>query len=173
MSQRASPHTALVSAAITAAAIIGGPLAARTPAATPAAARSPFLGTWELDLARMPDTYGPPPKRVTYSFADAGAGQWLTRIDIAARDGGGRHVSIRLTRDGKAVPGEGDTVDEYAAAMSPNPNVLVMSLSRAKSLESVRTYTVSADGKEMIESAADVDPSGMPFVRLFHFRRIA
>src|SRR3546814_8189908 len=31
--------------------------------APPAAGQSPFLGKWELDLARMPDTYGPAPKR--------------------------------------------------------------------------------------------------------------
>jgi hypothetical protein len=29
---------------------------------------SPFTGRWELDLTRMPSTYGPPPKRVVYDF---------------------------------------------------------------------------------------------------------
>ena len=44
--------------------------AAAQPGAGQAAAQSapsPFLGQWELDLTRMPDTYGPPPKRVATS----------------------------------------------------------------------------------------------------------
>ena len=48
-----------------------------------------------------------------------------------------------------------------------------MSLAREKQLESVRTYAVSADGKEMIESAADVDDAGVPFVRNFRFTRLS
>jgi hypothetical protein len=51
-----------------------------------AAGRSPFLGTWELDLSRMPANYGPPPRRVLYIFEDAGAGQWRTTVDITAAD---------------------------------------------------------------------------------------
>jgi hypothetical protein len=64
--------------------------------------------------------------------------------------------------------GEGDS----AAFMSPAPNVLVASLAKDKSLESVRTYVIAADGREMTESAADVDNDGVPFVRNFHFKRI-
>src|SRR3546814_19635786 len=41
--------------------------------APPAAVQSPFLGKWELDLARMPDTYGPAPKRVTFAFESGSA----------------------------------------------------------------------------------------------------
>src|SRR3546814_19301825 len=50
--------------------------------APPAAGQSPFLGKWELDLARMPDTYGPAPKRVTFAFEDVGSGRWRTVIEI-------------------------------------------------------------------------------------------
>lgn len=144
-----------------------------TVGAAPAAEQSPFLGTWELDLGRMPATYGPPPKRVTYSFEDIGSGEWLTKVDITAPDGSVRHIAVRYRRDGRAVQGEGDTADADSAAMnSPAPNVLVMSLAKDEALESVRVYAVSEDGGEMTESAADVDGSGVPFVRNFHFRRI-
>lgn len=147
-------------------------LAAAAPA-QPAPAPSPFLGTWELDLTRMPDTYGPPPKRVVYAFKDVGAGQWTTTIDITGRDDKVRHIAIRYRRDGKAVTGEGDTADgDTAAVGTPQPDVLVMSLATGGKLGSVRTYTVSADGKEMTESAANVTNGGEPFVRFFHFKRI-
>lgn len=132
-----------------------------------------FLGTWELDLARMPDNYGPSPKRVTYSFEDVGSGQWLTKIDIVDRDGGIRHMAVRYRRDGAMAAGEGDTAEADSAAVnSPAPDVLVMSLSKNRHLGSVRVYVISADGKEMTESAANVNDAGAPFVRNFHFTRI-
>ncbi len=46
-----------------------------------------------------------------------------------------------------------------------------MSIAKDKHLGSVRTYVVSADGKEMTEAAANVDHAGVPFVRNFHFKR--
>jgi hypothetical protein len=52
------------------------------------------------------------------------------------------------------------------------PNVLVMSLAKNKTLGSVRVYVVSADGREMTESAANVNAAGEPFVRNFHFTRV-
>jgi hypothetical protein len=47
-----------------------------------------------------------------------------------------------------------------------------MSLSRNRVLGSVRAYAISADGKEMTESAANVENTGAPFVRNFHFKRV-
>jgi hypothetical protein len=136
-------------------------------------ARSPFLGQWELDLTRMPDTYGPPPKRVVFTFEDAGSGTWRGSVDITGRDDSVRHSEIRYRRDGRAVQVEGDRSEADSAALnSPAPNVLVMSLAKEGRLPSVRVYAISADGREMTESAATVDSSGAPFVRSFHFRRI-
>ncbi|MCW3848549.1 hypothetical protein OF829_15040 [Sphingomonas sp. LB-2] len=146
---------------------------AAAPSASAAAEQSPFIGEWELDLTRMPDTYGPPPKRVTFAFEDAGSGEWVTKVDIAAPDGSSRHIAIRYRRDGRAVQGEGDDADGDSAAFSaPAPNVLVMSMAKNKASAGVRVYTVSGDGKEMTEAAANVDAQGAPFVRTFHFRRI-
>lgn len=141
--------------------------------AAPPTEPSPFFGTWELDLSRMPDSYGPPPKRVTFSFSDAGAGQWRTEIDITAPDDSVRHSAVQYRRDGKMVMGEGDTREaDSAAFVSPAPNVLVMGLAKNRSLGAVRTYVISPNGEEMTESAANVDEQGAPFVRNFHFRRI-
>jgi hypothetical protein len=110
---------------------------------------------------------------VIYTFKDVGSGKWRTEIAITGRDDSVRHVAIQYLRDGRAVPGEGDTEGESVAVNSPAPNVLVMSMSRNKGLESVRTYAISADGKEMAESAADVNEADEPFVRNFHFKRVS
>ncbi|WP_245600236.1 hypothetical protein [Sphingomonas jaspsi] len=137
-------------------------------------AASPFLGLWELDLGKMPVTYGTPPKRVTYRFVDVGGGQWQTKIDITAQDDSVRHMEAQFTRDGSVVASAGNKDEgDHAAAGSPAPNVLVLTLAKAKQLESVRVYAVSADGKTMTESAADVDDEGVPFVRNFTFHRVA
>jgi hypothetical protein len=141
--------------------------------AQPAAEPSPFLGSWELDLTRMPDSYGPPPKRVTFTFSDVGAGQWRTEIDITAPDDSVRHSAIQYRRDGKMAAGEGDLREADSAAFSaPAPNVLVMNLAKNRHQGAVRVYTISADGREMTESAANVDDKGAPFVREFHFKRV-
>lgn len=135
--------------------------------------RSSFLGAWELDLSRMPANYGPPPRRVVYTFEDVGAGQWRTSIDITAPDGSVRHMAVRYARDGSASAGEGDSSEADSAAINqPASNVLVMSLAKNKMLGSVRVYAVSSDGKEMTESAAAADIGGAPFVRNFHFPRL-
>ncbi len=160
--------------AVAAALLVAGSAPAQPGPARPAAAeQSPFLGKWELDLTRMPDSYGPPPKRVTFTFADVGSGQWRTEIDITAPDDSVRHSAIQYRRDGKMALGEGDTSEADSAAFnSPAPNVLVMGLAKNKVLGALRVYTISADGKEMTESAANVDGAGAPFVRTFHFRRV-
>lgn len=140
---------------------------------SPPASRSPFLGTWELDLSRMPSNYGPPPRRVLYTFEDVGAGQWRTTVDITAPDGSVRHMAVRYARNGSASAGEGDNSEADSAAINqPASNVLVMSLAKNKMLGSVRVYAISSGGKEMTESAAAADAGGAPFVRNFHFRRL-
>lgn len=142
--------------------------------AVPAGERSPFLGKWQLDLTRMPDTYGPPPKSVTFTFRDVGSGQWRTTVEIIGRDGSVRHTEVQYRRDGKMVKGEGDIAEADSAAFnSPALNVLVASLAKDKNPSGVRTWVISPDGSEMTESAAGVDQDGAPFVRKFHFRRIS
>jgi hypothetical protein len=165
---------ALCLAAIAAVPLIGGQAAVQPPetAAPAGITASPFIGAWELDVTRMPDTYGPPPKKVIYTFSGADAGQWQATIDITAPDGGVRHVALRYRLDGRAAESSGDTYEGHQAALhAPAPNVLVMGIARDKRPASVRTYVVSPNGQDMTEAAADVDPSGTPFVRLFHYKR--
>jgi hypothetical protein len=169
-----SPRWAfLLPAAAAFAGLAGGAVAQPAHAPSSATAPSPFLGRWELDLTRMPATYGPPPRRVVYSFQDIGGGKWRTIVDITAQDGSVRHMAVAYTPDGTMAPGEGDTSEaDSAAILLPMPNVMVMNLARNKMPGSVRVYTVAAGGQEMIESAANIDDKGAPFVRNFHFRRL-
>ncbi len=154
-------------------AIAGAAVAQSTGAPSPAVAPSPFLGRWELDLTRMPSTYGAPPKRVVYAFQAIGDGKWRTTIDITAPDGGVRHMVVAYRPDGVMAAGEGDISEaDSAAILLPAPNVLVMNLSKNRMPGSVRVYTVTADSREMTESAAAVNDRGEPFVRNFHYKHL-
>jgi hypothetical protein len=139
------------------------------PAPQPAA--SPFLGQWKLDTGSMPSSDAAPAS-VTAEFADGGAGIWNTIYVITAKDGSARRMTSRERLDGQAVPIAGDqTIADSVAMTSPQPGVLVMGLTKGGNLGSVRTYTVSADGSEMIESATVVGEDGKPTVRRFRWVR--
>lgn len=166
-------------AAVAMASVSSGAFAQSAPDPTPAtasthaAAPSPFLGQWELDLTRMPSTYGTPPKRVLYRFERIEGGKWRTTIDITGQDDSIRHMTVAYMPDGRAMQVEGEMREaDRVAIMIPVPDVLVMNLSRDRQAASVRVYTIAGDGNAMIESAADIDANGDPFVRNFHYRRV-
>jgi hypothetical protein len=141
-------------------------------APAPQPASSPFLGQWKLDTGSMTVADDAGPASVTAEFVDIGAGIWNTTYVITAKDGTARRMTSRERLDGKAVPITGDqTVADSVAMTSPQPGVLVMGLTKGGNLGSVRTYTVSADGREMIESAAVVGDDGKPMVSRFRWVR--
>lgn len=149
--------------------VIASTPALSAPAQQPAA--SPFLGQWKLDTGSMPSSDAAPAS-VTAEFADGGAGVWNTTYVITAKDGSARRMTSRERLDGQAVPVSGDqTVADSVAMTIPSPGTLVMGLSKGGSLASVRVYTVSADGSEMIENATFVGDDGKPLVSRFRWVR--
>lgn len=160
-------------ALVTASAMAAAPaVSAPAPATAPQPASSPFLGQWKLDTGSMTSSGDADAASVTAEFADAGAGAWNTTYVITAKDGTVRRMTSRERLDGKAVPIAGDqTIADSVAMTSPQPGVLVMGLTKAGSLGSVRTYTISPDGSEMIESATIVGADGKPAVLRFRWVR--
>jgi hypothetical protein len=61
---------------------------------------------------------------------------------------------------------------DSVAVKLPAPNVMVMQLAKGGIPASTRVYTVAADGKTMIETAAYVGPDGKPLLRTNYFSRI-
>lgn len=94
-------------------------------------------------------------------------------VDITGQDGSVRHMAVSYRPDGTMAPSEGETSEaDSAAIMTPTPHVLVLNLAWAKTMGSVRVYIVSANGREMTESAAGLNGRGEPFVRNFHYTRL-
>ena len=134
---------------------------------------SPLLGTWALDLSKMPVPPEARPKSVTITFADGGEGQWSTRVTITAPDGSIRDMTSAYARTGKAVPIEGDRMEaDTAAVVTPSSHVMVLALAKDNHPASTRIYVVSKDGKTMTEEAVSWGNGGEPTIRTNIFTRV-
>ncbi|WP_018973602.1 hypothetical protein [Rudaea cellulosilytica] len=136
-----------------------------------APAPSPLLGSWAVDISRLPMPQEARPQSVTITFADAGGAKWKVNVDIV--DAGGTKINAYGTYalDGTAAPGQGSTIEADTGAIKmPAPNVLVMGLGKGGMPASTRVYTVAADGRSMIETAVSFD--NVPVMRTFYFTRV-
>ena len=136
-----------------------------------APAPSPLLGSWAVDISRLPMPQEARPQSVTITFADAGDAKWKVNVDIV--DAGGTKINAYGTYalDGTAAPGQGSTIEADTGAIKmPAPNVLIMGLGKGGMPASTRVYTVAADGKSMIETAVSFD--NVPLMRTFSFTRV-
>jgi len=133
---------------------------------------SPLIGSWAVDVSRLPIPPTARPKSVTITFGDAGNGKWATQVDIV--DGGGTksHAEGTASLDGTAAPVKGSPEADVTAVKMPASNVLVMQLGKGGMPASTRVYTVAADGNSMIEIAAYFGDGGVPVMRTNYFTRV-
>ncbi|MEQ1541086.1 MAG: hypothetical protein HOO94_01765 [Novosphingobium sp.] len=139
-------------------------------------ARSPLLGTWALEVARMPVPAEARPKSVTITFAEADQGKWSTKVDIIDNDGSERHMGSAYTVNGAAVTIEGDQLEADTASVAiPAPRTMIMALAKAAERRpgSTRVYSVSEDRRRMTETAVSWDDNGIPMMRTSYFVRVA
>ena len=133
---------------------------------------SPLVGSWSVDIARLPIPLEARPKSVTITFNQSGDGMWTTRVEVVGPDGSKSHAEGIATLDGTPAPVNGNLEADLAAGKLPAPNVLVMMLSRAGVPASTRIYVVAADGESMVETAAYFEKDGRPVMRTNYFTRI-
>jgi hypothetical protein len=147
--------------------MLGAPVLARPPST------SPLIGSWAVDVSRLPIPPQARPKSVTITFADAGDA-WTTNVDIVDSGGAESHAVGTATLNGKPTPVTGSTEADIAAVEMPVPNVLVMSLGKGGIPASTRIYAVAADGKTMIETVVYFWDHGQPIpeMRTNYFRRV-
>ena len=133
---------------------------------------SPLIGSWAVDVSRLPIPPEARPKSVTIRFGDAGNGKWATQVDIVDAGGARIHAEGIAALDGTAAPVEGSPEADVTAVKMPAPNVLVMQLGKGGMPASTRVYTVAADGNSMIEIAAYFGDGGVPVMRTDYFTRV-
>lgn len=159
--------------AIWAALVLAGGLQAM-PALAPASppSPSPLLGSWAVDLARLPIPPEARPKSVTITYSDAGGGKWKTNVDILGNDGSASHAVSTYALDGTPTPVTGSLEADIAAVKTPAPNVMVLALGKGGIPASTRIYTVAPDGRTMIETAVYFGDDGRPVMRTNYFTRV-
>ena len=133
---------------------------------------SPVMGTWAVDIARLPMPPKERPKSVTIQFAEGPNGRLDTVVEVIDA-GGGRHRAEGATAlDGTPAPVKGSFEADIAATTMPAPHVLVMQLGRNGHPASTRVYVVAADGKSMIETSAFIGDDRRPVMRTHYFMRV-
>ena len=134
-------------------------------------APSPLLGSWTVDVSRLPIPPEARPKSATITFGDAGGGKWTVNVDIVDAEGSKISSYGTYALDGTAASGHGSLIEADTGAIKiPAPNVLVMGLGKGDMPASTRVYTVAADGKSMIETAVSFD--NVPVIRTHYFNRV-
>jgi len=147
-------------------------LCSAAPAQAQETAASPLLGSWAVDVSRLPVPPEARPKGVTMTFSDAGEGKWTTQVDIVAADGSTSHGTSTYPLDGTAAPVVDSAEADTSAVTLPVPDVLIMVLGRGGQGGSTRVFTVAADGRAMTETATYYRQDGTPVMRTNHFTRV-
>ena len=144
--------------------------------AAPALARSPadspLLGSWAVDISRLPIPPAVRPKSVTITFSDADGARWTTDVEIVDASGAASHAVSSAALDGTAAPVKHSIEADTVALMLPAPNVLVMDLVKKGIPASTRVYTVAADGKTLTETVAYAGGNGLSMMRTNYFTRV-
>ncbi|WP_025560987.1 hypothetical protein [Sphingomonas sp. UNC305MFCol5.2] len=145
---------------------------ATTSAAAQTQAPSPLLGTWELDVARMPFPPEKRPKAVTITYSDAGQSRWRTTLDVIGGDGVPIRAEGTYPLDGTAAPSQGYPGVDMLATRIPAPNVMVAAFYKEHMPRTTRTYVVSPDGGTMTETVVWLNLNGKPEITTSIFNRV-
>jgi hypothetical protein len=118
----------------------------------------PFLGTWQLNLAKSKYSPGPAPKSLTDNVQAEGQGLKVTVSGVGAE---GNPISNTFTMvfNGMTHPANNPAFDESANARV-DPYTLISSRNRAGKLVGTQTVTVSPDGKTLTAATIAFDANG-------------
>jgi hypothetical protein len=128
-----------------------------------------LIGTWTVDVSKL--TMPNPPKSVTIVFADAGGGQYKMNVEIVDYDGGKRHGVTTFKPDGTPSPAAGNADYDVVSMTMPSRRILVMGGEFAGHPANTRVFSLSDDGKHMIETVVSHAPDGTPHTRVDFWTR--
>lgn len=135
-----------------------------------AAASSPLVGRWSLDVMRIPEDERP--QRVTIDFRVGPDKKWTTNVEIVGADGSTMQAQSTAAPDGVPVAGVGNMpFVDTVSLRHPSPGTLVMTLGKGGAPVSTRVYTASKDGKSMTETIIWAS-TGIPRLETTYFTRV-
>jgi hypothetical protein len=129
-----------------------------------AAEKHLLVGTWTVDASKL--TTPNPPKSVTIVLADAGGGKYKMSVDIVDHDGKASHGEGIFKPDGTASPATGSVDVDVVSMTMPSSRILVMGAGIAGHPSNTRVFSLSDDGKHMIETVVGHRPDGTPTTRV-------
>jgi hypothetical protein len=122
---------------------------------------NPWLGTWQLNLAKSKYSPGPPPKSQTANIQGDGQNDKVSDTGI---DAAGKPISAVFTRiyDGMPHPATGARDFDAAALTRVDSNTVIISRTKAGKLVQTVTNVVSQDGKTNTITTTGTDANGRP-----------
>ena len=119
----------------------------------------PFLGLWQLNLAKSKFSPGPPPKSLTDYTQGEGQNRKLTGVSIDAE--GNPHIAVFMhIYDGQPHPSTG--IRDFDESIYTRVDAYTVNVSRTKAGKLVQTETivVSPDGKTKTATRTGTDADG-------------
>jgi hypothetical protein len=119
----------------------------------------PFLGTWQLNLAKSKYSPGPAPKSQTVNIQAEGQGHKFT---ITTADPAGKTATsvVMRTYDGMPHPVAGNPDYDTEAATRADPYTVIISRMKGGKLVETISNIVSADGRTRTFTDTGVDATG-------------
>jgi hypothetical protein len=123
-----------------------------------------LTGTWTVDLSKL--TIPNPPKSVTIVLSVVDGGQYKMSVDIVDGDGGKRHGAGTFKADGTPSPAVGNADYDVVSMTMPSRGILVMGGGLQGHPSNTRVFSLSDDGKHMIETVVGHGPDGTPTTKV-------
>lgn len=128
-----------------------------------------LIGTWSIDTSTILNPN--PPKGVTITLSEAADGAFNMSVDIVALDNTKSRAEGTFKPDGTAYPAKGSADLDTASMTMPSKRILVMGASMRGNPSNTRVFSLSDDGKQMIETIIGHVPGGEPYTRVHYWNR--
>jgi len=116
----------------------------------------------------MPD----PPNSVTIVLAGVGGGKYKMTVDIVDHGGATRHGETTFKPDGTPSPAAGTADYDVVSVTMPNRRILVMGGGFKGHPQNTRVFSLSDDGRHMIETVVAHASDGTPHTRVDFWTRL-
>ncbi|HEY6453710.1 MAG TPA: hypothetical protein VIY90_00360 [Steroidobacteraceae bacterium] len=123
-----------------------------------------LMGTWTLDLSKL--AIPNPPQSVTIVLSAAGGGRYKMSVDIVDNDGGTRQGASTFKADGTPSPAVGNADYDVVSMTMPSRRIMVMGGGFKGHPSNTRVFSLSDDGKHMIETVVGHGSDGTPTTRV-------
>ena len=120
----------------------------------------PWLGTWQLNLAKSKYSPGPPPKSLAVNWQGEGQNRKITVVGVDAQGNPIVIVMTEAVEDGKPDPVTGSPDYDAHAATRVDAHTRNASFMKAGKVVRTGILVVSQDGKSFTQTVTGTDANG-------------